>query len=196
MLLKKRNVRSSAGILEDPDNYKAIVTISEYENLEELRNTVIRAGFDRNQILLRDVARVNKVFPEPTSYQRANSKPAIVLYINKTSASDIVKTTQTVKAFLEKNAENFLPQGITWFEFFDEGDEVNKVSRVLITNGVIGFCVDLIGFVSLFGFYYRILDCLRAAYHDDFDLSLYGENGAVHQLSYFDSNDYHDRHVS
>ena len=140
--IRSRNVRSTAGILEDPKNYRAIVTISEYENLEQLRNTVLRAGFDGNRVLLRDVAQVRRVFPPKREYIRIDGKEAITLGILKTPSADIVATAKAVKDFLQ--GENLLPQGMRWVEINDEGHNVDEVSRVLLMNGLIGFCLILL----------------------------------------------------
>ena len=142
--IRSRNVRSTAGTLEDPKNYKAIVTISEYSDLAELRNTVIRSGFDGNRVLLRDVAKVSLAFPKKTSYNRIDLQEAIVLEVNKRSSADIVKTAKAVKTFLENNIDSFLPEGINWIELIDQGHSVNEVSRILIINGIIGFFLILL----------------------------------------------------
>ncbi|MEM9423364.1 MAG: efflux RND transporter permease subunit [Spirochaetota bacterium] len=142
--ISSRNVRSTAGTLEDPQNYKVIVTISEYQNLEELRNTVVRAGFDGNRVLLRDVAKVQRVFPQKQFYSRIDLQESILLEVYKTSSADIVTTAKTVKTFMEEKAERLLPSGMNWTEILDEGHGVNEVSRVLITNGIIGFFLILL----------------------------------------------------
>ena len=142
--IKNRNVRSTAGILEDPKNYRAIVTISEYENLEQLRNTVLRARFDGNRVLLRDVAQVRRVFPKKKTYIRIDGREAITLNVFKTPSADIVATAKSVKEFLEGQGESLLPQGMRWVEINDEGYNVNEVSRVLLMNGLIGFLLILL----------------------------------------------------
>ncbi|WGK69768.1 efflux RND transporter permease subunit [Candidatus Haliotispira prima] len=142
--VKGRNVRSTSGTLEDPNNYKVIVTISEYEDLGQLSNTVIRAGFDGNRVLLRDVADVNLVFPQKTSYTRVDLEEAILLEVYKTSSADIVKTSSKVKVFLEEKGDTLLPEGMRWTEINDEGHSVDEVSRILIGNGVIGFILILL----------------------------------------------------
>ena len=147
--IRNRNVRSTAGILEDPKNYRAIVTISEYENLEQLRNTVLRARFDGNRVLLRDVAQVRRVFPKKKTYIRVDGREAITLKVFKTPSADIVATAKSVKEFLEGQGESLLPQGMRWVEINDEGYSVNEVSRVLLMNGLIGFFLILL---SLFLF--------------------------------------------
>ena len=147
--IRNRNVRSTAGILEDPKNYRAIVTISEYENLEQLRNTVLRARFDGNRVLLRDVAQVRRVFPKKKTYIRVDGREAITLKVFKTPSADIVATAKSVKEFLEGQGESLLPQGMRWVEINDEGYSVNEVSRVLLMNGLIGFLLILL---SLFLF--------------------------------------------
>ena len=191
--IKSRNVRSTSGTLEDPENYKVIVTISEYENLEQLRNTVIRAGFDGNLVLLGDVAKVNLVFPKKNYYSRVDLQEAILLDVYKTSSADIVETARTIKAFLQEKA--LLPTGMSWTEIHDEGHSVNEVSRVLITNGIIGFFLILLILFIFSRFYYGILDGFWPPDNYDFDSGLYGGHGADGQLPDFDGHDYHDRYV-
>lgn len=138
-----RNVRSSAGILQDPENRQSIVTISEYQNLDELRNTIIRAGFDGNRVLLRDVAKVAEVYPDVSEHIRVNQQDALYFAIKKQPAADIVKTTRNIKAFLEEQ-KKIMPDGLEFVELVDQGHGVNEVSRILITNGLIGFVLILL----------------------------------------------------
>ncbi len=142
--IENRNVSTTAGTLEDPENYKMIVSINEYQDLEELRNTILRSRFDDNRVLLRDVAQVNRVFPRKDLYIRTNLKESISLTVYKTSSADIVKAAAEVKSFLREQGNTLLPDGIQWVEIYDEGHGVDQVSKVLIKNGIIGFLLILL----------------------------------------------------
>ncbi len=142
--IQQRNVRTTAGMLEDPDNYKAIVTISEYQNLKELSNTIIRAGFDGNRVLLGDVAKVARVFPKKTVYSRANGQEAILLEAYKTTAADIVEVSGAIKEFMTENSAKLLPDGIDWAEINNEAQNVDLVTSILVNNGMIGFVLILL----------------------------------------------------
>lgn len=121
-MLRGQNVQISAGsITEGTKNY-LVRTSGEYQNIEEIKNTVISYKGSpptaRNPegalkaIRLRDVANVYEGFREEESSVIINGTPGVYVMVQKQSGTNSVKTADNVIERLEEvNRE--VPAGIT-----------------------------------------------------------------------------------
>jgi len=85
-------------------------TIGEYENLEEIKNTVlcVKGGAP---VYLKDVAKIIDTYKEERSYSRTNKKDSVLLLINKQSGSNTNEVADRVTKELPELKKN-LPSGI------------------------------------------------------------------------------------
>ena len=68
-----RNIRSTGGTLQSVFNQKNIVTLSQFDNPLEVRDVIIRSGFEQRKVRVSDVATVLDEFEEPEKLINVNS---------------------------------------------------------------------------------------------------------------------------
>ncbi|MCB9139304.1 MAG: efflux RND transporter permease subunit [Caldilineaceae bacterium] len=98
--LSMRNVNIPGGAVVEGDTELLVRTPGEYQSLEEIRNTVVRAGV--TPIYVRDVATVVDGFVERDVISRLNGEEAIVLTVRKASGSNALAVSDEIKAQLER----------------------------------------------------------------------------------------------
>ncbi len=100
--IKTHNIRSGGGTLESLLSEKSIVTLTEFTNLKEIEDVVIRSNFENMSVKVKDVAKVKEGFADRDIYARGNKINGIVLYVFKKDQYDIIKTVDSVRKHVEK----------------------------------------------------------------------------------------------
>ena len=99
--LQRNNISSPAGNIYSPGSEFLVKISSEYQNLDEIRNTPI--VYRKNgTITLRDVADVKFSIAEKRSIYHGNGKPAIAINLLRAEHGDTVAVIKNVKKHLPK----------------------------------------------------------------------------------------------
>ena len=94
--ISSENLTLSGGEIKNNGVRRSIRVVGEYDNAEELANTVIKNERQR-LVYLRDVATTEFGYADPKSIARANQLPVISLDIIKKSGENLLSTTDALK---------------------------------------------------------------------------------------------------
>jgi len=135
-ILRGENINISGGHIIEGIQEFTLRTIGEYENLEEIKNTVlcVKGGAP---VYLKDMARIIDTYKEERSYSRTNEKDSVLLLINKQSGSNTNEVADRVTKELPELKKN-LPSGIEFNLVFDQSRFIKKATGSVVQNGVIG----------------------------------------------------------
>jgi len=143
LAIASRNVRSTAGSFDAYANAINIVTQSEYENVDQIGETVIRATLEGPPVKVSDVAEIQRAFEEPRILTRINGLPAISFNIMKKTTADIIRTVDDIYKMTERAAKD-LPEQIEIIFTADISEYVRNRFNVVLNNGGIGFILVII----------------------------------------------------
>ena len=103
--IRGANRNISAGEVPDGQSDVRVRTISQYESVEHVENTVI--GYEEGvPILVRDVAEVVETFKEMRSYVRAKGKDVLAINVQREVGTNVMEVMNGVKAAVAQvNAE-------------------------------------------------------------------------------------------
>ncbi|MFH1728814.1 MAG: efflux RND transporter permease subunit [Pseudomonadota bacterium] len=141
--LANRNIRSTGGSLESFTSQKDIVTIAEFDSIDDIQNVIIRANYTGKNIRIKDVANVKYGYEKETRRSRFNGKSGISLIVVKKAAADQITVTENIKKLLEKENKH-LPAGITLTSVNDTSFIVKNRLAVITQNAFMGFVLVLL----------------------------------------------------
>ncbi|MFC1770346.1 efflux RND transporter permease subunit [Candidatus Margulisiibacteriota bacterium] len=146
--IKNRHIkryRTTIDTIEAPRN---IITVSGFNDLEEIENLIIRNVFNGTKIKLKDIAQVMETFKFKKEYSSINGFPAIILTIIKSEKGDIVKINSIILSEVQK-IQKVLPKGIHLDTADNQAREINNMFQLLKKNFFIGMLFVLL-FLTLF----------------------------------------------
>jgi hydrophobic/amphiphilic exporter-1 (mainly G- bacteria), HAE1 family len=124
----------------------AVRTLGEFENLEDIRNTVLSAGRDGSVVRVRDVAEVSDGFEEQRTLVRANGEEAVAFQVVKASKSNTVRVAEGVKAKLA-TLQPSLPKGLQASLLVDQSiyieSNAHEVEVAIVFGGAMAILVIL-----------------------------------------------------
>lgn len=154
MTLRGQNLTNYSGYFENGDNRVRLTVDDKFKTVDDISSMLIQ-GHNEDQLRLRDIARVEKAYEDPTRNELYyNQERAIGLLIAASSSSDIVKVGAKVKAKIEEIQSTRLPAGLECHKVFNQAERVgvslgtfalNLVESVLI---VIAILMLTMGFKS------------------------------------------------
>ena len=146
--IQARNVRATGGTLQSLQKEQTIVTIGQFEKPMEVKDVIVRSSFEQKRVRIKDIATVRDGFKKEAIRVNVNGKKAIVFQVVKKENADVVKTSQNVKAYLQKLKPRVADRfEITTLE--DRSLSVTALLDVVVNNALIGF---ILVFVVLFLF--------------------------------------------
>ena len=135
--LQARNLNVPGGTLTYRAKEYAIRSLAEFRDVEEIRETIIRATPGGEVVRIRDVARVQDRREEPRVLSRLNGEPSITFSLSKTTDANTNDVIHAVKETVRRY-ENRVPDGII-FSFTDDNSVyINRVIAALRNNAVTG----------------------------------------------------------
>lgn len=138
-----RNVRQSGGTLKSYVSEKKIVTLSEYENFDQLKDVIIRSNSLGYNLKLSDVASVKDSFEDARILYRGNGRVAIGLSVLLQENSDIIRVSKDLKYKLDEFKKT-LPENVRADLISDFSIFTDIMLRMMIINGIIGFFLVLL----------------------------------------------------
>lgn len=141
--ISKRNIRETAGSIESYTSQKDIVTLAQFNHVEDVNDVIIRSTFEGHNVKVKDLAKIEDDFKKDEVIPRVNGKEVILFQIKKKENADIVKTIEKIKNLLEKEKAH-LPKSIKIIYSDDYSRYVKASFDVVLNNGLAGFILVII----------------------------------------------------
>jgi multidrug efflux pump subunit AcrB len=144
------NLTLSGGEIVNNNVRRAIRVVGEFENAEELANTIIKNEKQR-LVYLRDVATVKFGYEDPISIARANGLPVVSLDVIKKSGKNLLTTADEIQeAVARVRAQLPADLNVTFFndQSYNTRDQVDNLENSII-SGVILVVLVLLFFLGL-----------------------------------------------
>jgi len=144
--ISQENLSLSAGEIIANDFRRSIRILGEFNDVEEIQNTIIKSENQR-PIYLKDFGSVEYGFQERTSYARSNSLPVISLDVVKRRGGNVIDIAASIKQLVEEQKE-VLPSDVN-LAIFNDSSEFTKESVATLENSIISGVI-LVVLVLLF----------------------------------------------
>lgn len=141
--IRNRNIHASGGNLESYNAEKKIVTFSEFDDLTEVADVIVRSNFEGDHIKLKDIGVIEDSFEDYDVKPRTNRNTSINLLIRSHAKSDIIDISNSIKQLI-KDFEQNLPEGATISIVSDYSYYTDSVLEIVRRNAVIGFFLVLL----------------------------------------------------
>lgn len=131
--LRSNNTNISAGFVEDGSRKLPVRTIGEFEDMDQIGDQPLR-----DDIQLKDIAKVTYDYPEKTSFERLDGRESITLEIQKSSTANMVRTANLVRAELNGILEELGPNKLKLHLVRDRSSDVTTGITNLSQSAIMG----------------------------------------------------------
>ena len=126
MTLNGQNQTNYTGYFENGENRVRVTVSDKFKTVEDIGNMLIQ-GHNEDQLRLRDIARVEKAYEDPSRNEFFfNKERSIGLLIAASSSSDIVKVGAQVEKTLNSIQSTRLPAGVECHKVFNQAERVKS----------------------------------------------------------------------
>ncbi|TCO78720.1 efflux RND transporter permease subunit [Marinisporobacter balticus] len=132
-LIKAHNVNIPGGNLEMGHIKVPVQTSGEYENMDELKNTVIGVSESGNPIYLKEIAEVVKIEEKKEVFNTLNNEKALVVGVKYAEGKNMVEIGKRLDVILDDFKEE-LYEGMNLTIFTDQADYVNTAIKLFQSN--------------------------------------------------------------
>ncbi len=145
-LIYYSNYSISGGMIKEGQYRFSLKISGEYENLDDIKKTLIKKTKDGRNIYLGDIAKVKYDFKEQNNLTRLNRQPSLGILIRKDASGNTVKVCSVVRTEL-KNLKKEYPDidfdiVIDQSEFIKES--IYSVLEAIFIGGFLAFAVLLL----------------------------------------------------
>ena len=158
-ILREANINSPGGKIYQDGQELIIKTVSDFQNVEDVKKIFLRNNLSGKAVRLLDVADVKSSFNEDDNLFRANGHSAIQLLVTKNREGDLIRMADTISEIIEKEKLN-APEGVTLGTIDFNSYIVKRRLDVLVKNGLLGFVLVLIALPMLLNFRVAILTAI------------------------------------
>lgn len=145
--LRRSNVSIPGGTIQatEANNFRETIvrTVGDFESVDDVANTVIRANVLAEPILVKDVATVTTEFEKESKIYRVNGGRAVSITVLKKERSDVVDLVDNVKKKI-KDLKPKLNPGVNVDFLNDSSFYVRRRISVLSSNMLIGLGLVLV----------------------------------------------------
>jgi multidrug efflux pump subunit AcrB len=138
LALGKRNIRATGGNLESYNTQRNILTLSQFDSIEDINEVIVRSEFGGGLIKIKDIGVVEEGFKDEKMRTIFNGKRGIMLVVKKSSNADIIRIVTKIKEYLKTKQET-IPNEINLIAVNDETRVVANRLDVVVSNAYIGF---------------------------------------------------------
>ncbi|MDZ7692790.1 MAG: efflux RND transporter permease subunit [Balneolaceae bacterium] len=129
-VLRSNNAEVSMGSITSGKNNYSLVAESMYQNVDEIRQTIIKVTDQGIPVRIKDVANVEDSYAEVTTLVEINGKNSVTLEVQKKSDANTLDVANAVLGELA-NINNNLPPGVTLQVLTNDGENVeNSISNL------------------------------------------------------------------
>jgi multidrug efflux pump subunit AcrB len=132
-ILESKNIVLSGGSIKIDSSRLSIEPSGNYNNLEEIENTLIPLNTGES-IYLKDLANVSYTYKDPLTYLvNKDSKNSLILAISMKKDGDIITLGKKIDA-LQVKVQSKLPLGVYLDRIFNEPKIVDKIISNFVSN--------------------------------------------------------------
>lgn len=146
--LSSRNVRSTGGSLESYRTQRNILTLSQFDDIDDVRNVIVRSTFEGGDVKVKDLGTVNERFKDEKMRTIFNGKRGISLVIKKSQNADIINVVDKLTDYI-KEKNKIVPEGVSLTAVNDASFIVRNRLSVVTSNAIIGFIL-VVGILIIF----------------------------------------------
>jgi multidrug efflux pump len=136
--LRGENVIIPGGQLSVDGMKRSLSVSGEFENAEEMANTVI-GSTPGGKVYLKDVAEVIDTHKEQESFARLDKKNVVTLNIIKMSGENLIDASDKIREIISEYESGVLPQGLKITVTADQSENTRVTLHDLINTIIIGF---------------------------------------------------------
>ncbi|MFC2159083.1 efflux RND transporter permease subunit, partial [Acidobacteriota bacterium] len=137
MALRMENMNLPAGYVEERHSEFLVRTLGEFQNIDDIRNTVVGTTAQGGPIYLKDVAEVVDGLKEGRFRSRIQNTSGVMYFISKRSGANTVITADAVNEELDKIMPT-LPESVEFIPWMDQADMINQVTQRTGNNALVG----------------------------------------------------------
>ena len=150
--LNGQNQTNYTGYFENGENRIRVTVSDKFKTVEDIANMLIQ-GHNEDQLRLRDIARVEKAYEDPTRNELYyNKQRSIGLLIAASSSSDIVKVGAKVEKTISEIQANRLPVGVECHKVFNQSERVENSLGTFAINLVESVVIVIVILMLTMGF--------------------------------------------
>ena len=144
--VRLRNINMPGGKFDLKDKEYLIRSLGQYQNLEQIKNTVVRANDSGSTVYVKDIANVEWKHEKVDALTRVKGNNCIYIRVFKKKSGDIIKVADQVKLIIDEyNNDKSLDEEINLFYSDDFSYFVKNRLGVLSSNAFFGgFLVFLV----------------------------------------------------
>ena len=150
--LNGQNKTTYSGYYDNGDNRIRVTVSDKFKTVEDIGNMLIQ-GHDDDQLRMRDIARIEKGYEEPTRNELFfDSERAQGILVAAASGSDIVKVGAAVEKKLAQLKENRLPAGVECHKVFYQPERVGASLGTFVINLIESVIIVVVILMLAMGF--------------------------------------------
>ena len=152
MTLNGQNQTNYTGYFENGENRIRVTVNDKFKTVKDIGNMIIQGHTD-DQLRLRDIARVEKSYEEPTRNELYyNQERSIGLLIAASSSADIVKVGAKVEQTINEIQDTRLPAGLECHKVFNQSERVKDSLGTFAVNLVESVLIVIVILMLTMGF--------------------------------------------
>ena len=145
-----QNQRIGAGTMRSQKE-KKVLFLSEFEEVLDVKDVIIRSGFQNNKVKISDIATVESTYSRPDLLYLANGEELINLIVFKKNNADIINLANSVKEELDIFTPS-LDEDIKVDVLFDYSENAEGLIQLVVNNAIIGLILVLLTLFILLNF--------------------------------------------
>ena len=150
--LNGQNQTNYTGYFENGENRIRVTVNDKFQTVDDIGNMLIQ-GHNDDQLRLRDIARIEKSYENPTRNELFyNKQRSIGLLIAASSSADIVKVGAKVEKTLAEIQETRLPVGVECHKVFNQSERVEDSLGTFAINLVESVLIVIVILMLTMGF--------------------------------------------
>ncbi len=150
--LQSENVTIGAGQFTADNTRRVVRTESDYTNMDQLRNTIIKLN-NGKPVYVRDVADVVDGYKEQSTISRLDNKPVVSLSLVKKSGANILEATDQIRQVLKDQVDDgYLPKNLDIIVTNDMSTYVKNDIATLENSIILGMILVIFVLYLFLGF--------------------------------------------
>ncbi|HTV19313.1 MAG TPA: efflux RND transporter permease subunit, partial [Polyangiaceae bacterium] len=150
--LRAENLNVPAGHFDEGEREISVRTLAEFQNVDQVRDTIVATAPDGSSVRLRDIARVLDGFEDVRSRSRVNGQEAVTLDVRKQSGQNTVAVASGTKAKMAELEKGFA-EGVSASLIIDQArfieGNIKQVEEDIVFGGLMAVLVILIFMLDL-----------------------------------------------
>lgn len=150
--LRAENLNVPAGHFAEGAREISVRTLAEFQNVEQVRDTIVATAPNGSAVRLRDIARVLDGFEDQRTRVRVNGQEAVTLEVRKQSGQNTVAVAQGTKAKMAELMTAF-PSGMEVSLIIDQArfieQNIKQVEEDIVFGGLMAILVILLFMLDL-----------------------------------------------